>query len=61
MPIAMSPEEREAAEAIQAALQALARAAELSERAGYGTQIAHSIAEAQEHMRHALDTANGKN
>ena len=61
MSIAMSREEQEAAEAIQAALQALARAAELSERAGYGTQISHSIAEAQAHARLALDTANGKN
>ena len=61
MPIQMTRAEREASEAIKTALQALARAVELSERADYGTQIITPLHEAHKNVRFALDTANGKN
>lgn len=61
MPIQMTMAEREASEAIQAALQALMRAMELSERAEYGSQIMIPLRDAHKEVRYALDTANGKN
>jgi hypothetical protein len=54
-------EEREAVAAIQAAAQALMRAVELAERAGYGSQIVGSLGDAQRDLRYALDTAAGRN
>lgn len=57
----MNMAEREASEAIKTALQTLSRAIELSERAGYGTQILIPLRDAQKEVRYALDTAAGKN
>lgn len=61
MPVSMTQAEREAVEAMQAAAQALTKAAELAERADYGTQITQSLTEAQKEVRFALDTAHGRN
>lgn len=61
MPIQMTMAEREASEAIQAAQQALARALELSERAGHGTQIMSTLRDAHKEVAYALDTALGRN
>lgn len=57
----MNMAEREASESIKTALQTLSRAIELSERAGYGTQIVIPLRDAQKEVRYALDTATGKN
>lgn len=61
MPIQMTMAEREVSEAIRTALQALARAMELSERAGYGSAITTSLCEAHKEVVYALDTAMGRN
>lgn len=54
-------EENGANEAIKAALQALLRARELSEAAGYGSQVIVPLAKAQRETQYALDTALGRN
>lgn len=61
MPIPMTMAEREALEAIKTALQTLTRATELSERAGYGTQIMLPLRDAKKEVLFALETAMGKN
>lgn len=61
MPIQMTMAECEASEAIQAALQALARAIELSERADYGTAIRIPLRDAHKEVVFALDVAMGRN
>lgn len=61
MPIQMTLAEREASDAIKTALQALARAQELSERADYGTEITQSLRDAHKDVAHALNTALGRN
>ena len=53
--------ERNAQEALKSALQALVRASELCEMAGYGSLILGSLAEAQREASYALDTAMGRN
>jgi len=54
-------DESEANEAIKAALKALQRARELSERAGYGSLIVVPLADAHRETQYALDTALGRN
>jgi len=56
-----TPDEQAANEAIKDALKALHRASELSERAGYGSQVAVPLADAQRDTQYALDTALGRN
>ena len=56
-----SHEEKAANEAIKAALQSLLRARELSEAAGYGSQVIGPLADAQRDTQYALDTALGRN
>jgi hypothetical protein len=53
--------ERVANDAIRTALGALLRAHELSESAGYGSQVLGPLADAQRDVRYALDTAMGRN
>jgi hypothetical protein len=47
-------------DAIKTALGALLRARELSESAGYGSQVLGPLADAQRDVRYALDTAMGR-
>ena len=47
--------------AIKEALKALVRAIELSERAGYGSQVVGPLADAQRETQYAYDTATGRN
>lgn len=61
MSVPMNQTEREAVEAMQAAAQALTKARELADRADYGSQITQSLADAQQSLRFALDTAHGRN
>lgn len=56
----MSIDERTANEALREALQALTRADELAERAGYGSVILCALDEALRAARYALDTAEGR-
>lgn len=53
--------ETAANEAIKEALQALQRAVEMSERAGYGSQVLGPLADAQRDTRYAHETALGRN
>ena len=48
-------------EAIRDALKAIQRALELSERAGYGSQVLVPLADAQRETQYACDTALGRN
>ena len=57
----MSDKEIGANEAIKTALQALQRAHELSERAGYGSQVLKPLLDAQRETQYAYDTATGRN
>jgi len=57
----MSDKEIDANEAIKMALQALQRARELSERAGYGSQVLEPLLNAQRETKYAYDTATGRN
>lgn len=58
----MSTSDQTAAnEAVKSALQALQRAKELCERAGYGTLVLGSLDEAVRETQYALDTALGRN
>lgn len=52
--------ERAANDAIKTALGALLRALELSESAGYGSQVLGPLTDAQREARYALDTAMGR-
>lgn len=54
-------DESVANEAIKAALKAIQRARELSERAGYGTLVVGPLVDAQREAQYALDTALGRN
>lgn len=47
-------------DAIKTALGALLRACELSESAGYGSQVLGPLTDAQRDVRYALDTAMGR-
>jgi hypothetical protein len=53
--------ETTANEAIKDALKALHRALELSEHAGYGSQVLGPLADAQREAQYAYDTAMGRN
>jgi ethanolamine utilization microcompartment shell protein EutL len=55
-----SENERAADEAIKTALGALLRARELSESAGYGSEVLGPLADAQRDVRYALDTVMGR-
>ena len=55
----MSDKEIAANEAIKKALQALQRARELSEQAGYGPLVLKPLTEAQLETQFAYDTARG--
>lgn len=57
----MSDKEAAANAAIKAALQALLRAQELSEQAGYGSLVLGPLADAQREAQYAYDTATGRN
>lgn len=48
-------------EAIKEALKALQRVLELSERAGYGSQVLGPLSDAQRDTRYAHETALGRN
>lgn len=54
-------DEEIANEAIKEALKTLLRAVELSERAGYGSQVLGPLADAQRDTQYAYDTATGRN
>lgn len=56
----MSDKETAANAAIKAALQALLRAQELSEQAGYGSLVLGPLADAQREAQYAYDTATGR-
>lgn len=56
----MSDKEAAANAAIKAALQALLRAQELSEQAGYGSLVLGPLADAQRDTQYAYDTATGR-
>ena len=47
-------------QAISSALQALQRAHELSEQAGYGSLVLGPLADAQREAQYAQDTARGR-
>ena len=47
--------------AMQTAAQALTRAFELAELAGFGSMVLGPIAQSQHELRYALDTASGRN
>lgn len=54
-------DETTANEALKDALKAIQRARELSERAGYGSQVVGPLMDAQRETQYALDTALGRN
>lgn len=54
-------EEKDAQEALRAAVKALLRASELCEAVGYGSQVLGPLADAQREANYALDTALGRN
>lgn len=54
-------DETAANEAVKVALQALQRARELCERAGYGSLVMPSLDSALTEMQYALDTVLGRN
>ena len=54
-------DEQAANDAIKDALKSIQRAAELSERAGYGSLVLVPLADAQRETNYALDTALGRN
>lgn len=54
-------DEAVANEAIKEALKAIQRARELSERAGYGSQVIGPLVDAQRETQYALNTALGRN
>ncbi|UWE19377.1 hypothetical protein [Herbaspirillum huttiense] len=54
-------DETAANEAVKSALQALQRAKELCERAGYGQMVLGPLDEAVRETQYALDTALGRN
>lgn len=56
----MKSNEVVANEAIKAALQALLRAQELSEQAGYGSLVLGPLADAQRDVQYAYNIATGK-
>jgi hypothetical protein len=56
----MTGPEKQAVEALETAVRMLSRAAELSERAGYGSQVTGPLADALRDARYALDTAQGR-
>ena len=56
----MTPDEEKANEAIKEVLKALQRARELSERAGYGSMVMGSLADAHREAQYALDTVLGR-
>lgn len=56
-----TPDEQAANEAIRDALNAIRRASELSEQAGYGSEVAGPLADAQRYTQYAFDTALGRN
>lgn len=56
-----SADEVAANEAIKTALQAIQRARELSERAGYGSLLTGALFNAQGDTQYALDMAQGRN
>lgn len=56
----MSDKEAAANAAIKAALQALLRAQELSEQAGYGSLVLGPLADAQRDTQYAYNTATGR-
>lgn len=56
----MNDKETAANAAIKAALQALLRAQELSEQAGYGSLVLGPLADAQREAQYAYDTATGR-
>jgi len=57
----LDPKEAATQEALKSALRALARAGELSEIAGYGSQVLGPLADAQRETNYALATALGRN
>lgn len=56
-----TPDEKAANEATRDASKAIHRANELSEHAGYGSQVVGPLADAQRDTQYALDTALGRN
>jgi hypothetical protein len=56
----MADREADANEAIKAALQALQRAHEMSERAGYGQFVLEALCDAQRSAQYAYDVAKGR-
>ncbi|MDR6397946.1 hypothetical protein ACTOWA_00420 [Herbaspirillum seropedicae] len=56
-----TPDEEAANEAVRTALQALQRARELCERAGYGSLVMPSLDAALSETQYALDTVLGRN
>jgi hypothetical protein len=57
----MTTQELTANDAIKDALKAIQRALELSERAGYGSQVRCPLSDAQRETQYALNTALGRN
>ncbi len=57
----VTPDEREAIDAIQAAESALTHAIELAECTGFGMQVVGPLKNARRDLRYALDTASGRN
>lgn len=55
------PKETAAQEALKNALRALARAGELCEIAGFGSQVIGPLSDAQRETNYALATALGRN
>lgn len=56
----LTPNETTANNAIKEALQALRRARELSERAGYGGLVVGPLVDAHREAQYALDTVFGR-
>lgn len=54
-------EEQAANDAIKEALKSIQHAIKLSGRAGYGSLVLNSLADAQRDTNYALDTAIGRN
>jgi len=57
----MTSTENDAVAAMEAVLKALTSAVQLSETAGYGSNVLEPLMDAQRDVRYAIDTATGRN
>jgi hypothetical protein len=58
--VSMEQRSQDAAAALLAAAQAVSRARELAERAGYGSMVSDCLQDAHESLKYAVDAVAGR-